>query len=72
MKYALVLLVAVAMLGMGMAECDIACTREYDPVCGADATHAETFGNACMFVFYNCQHPDAMMRLVRLGECNDA
>ncbi|KAG0287638.1 hypothetical protein BGZ97_007039 [Linnemannia gamsii] len=40
--------------------CNIACTKEYAPVCTVDKNgkHFQTFSNKCMLSLFNCENPD--------------
>ncbi|CAH1797992.1 unnamed protein product, partial [Owenia fusiformis] len=49
-------------------ECNEACTREYNPMCGHDGTSHRTFSNRCTMEFAICKSKGTI-RFVREGEC---
>lgn len=52
--------------------CNIACTKEYAPVCTVDTkngNHFQTFSNKCMLSLFNCENPDNTFRPVSQGLC---
>ncbi|KAF9425559.1 hypothetical protein BGZ94_007429 [Podila epigama] len=54
-------------------ECNKACTREYNPVCGTSKTGAlKTFSNDCVFKVHNCENPTEQFTILNKGECKPA
>ncbi|KAF0707226.1 hypothetical protein As57867_006625, partial [Aphanomyces stellatus] len=63
----LLVLAASAALAMAATDskCSLACTREYNPVCGSDA---KTYNNKCLLDVASCA--DKTLSLASTGPCN--
>lgn len=48
--------------------CEIACTREYDPVCGTDNV---TYATSCMLGFITCSRNQPWITEAYKGQCKE-
>ncbi|KAF9908107.1 hypothetical protein EC991_010235 [Linnemannia zychae] len=55
-----------------LPKCNIACTKEYAPICTVstkNAQHSQTFNNKCLLNVFNCENPDNTFRAAPETAC---
>ncbi|KAF9133578.1 hypothetical protein BGW39_009431 [Mortierella sp. 14UC] len=56
-----------------LPKCNIACTKEYAPICAVstkNAQHSNTFSNKCVLSAFNCENPDNTFRAISETACD--
>ncbi|KAG0244460.1 hypothetical protein BG011_002983, partial [Mortierella polycephala] len=53
-------------------QCNEACSREYNPICGVTANgESKLFGNPCTFNVHNCNNPSLLFVQAEMTKCEE-
>ncbi|XP_011203147.1 uncharacterized protein LOC126764424 [Bactrocera neohumeralis] len=80
MRVTIVIFVALCLVALTFASpagkkqapaCARDCGEKYSPLCGKEKNGSKllTFGNECVLLRFNCEHPDGQYNIDSVGEC---